>query len=265
VNKNNSVATVIVTHKTKRDDIEKLLNIISTQVGDVFVVDNGSGSETIKFLSDNPTVNFIQSSENNLAKAQNKGIKAALNNGFAFVLLLDDDSIPSTNMVYELMHGMGVFSIVGPCAKPIETGVRQKFWIISSGSLIRKTVFDSIGFMDEEMGIDMVDMDFCTRARSAGFLIAEVNTVMIHEEGQLKWSRFGAYKSYDAERYFTRARNKRNYIDKYRKQYPYQSFYVAASVIKDVLKIFLFEENRKEKWTSYKSGFDLRANFALHF
>jgi rhamnosyltransferase len=264
---NSSVSAVIVTYKTPKIRIEKLLSVITPQVGNVFVIENG-GSE----LSG---IEYINNPQNNLAIAQNIGIRAAISKGAEYILLLDDDSIPNPKMVSDLLENIRDYDIIGASLRsysairqPFSTSairptrndsIRDCFWLISSGSLIKKQVFEKIGFMDEAMNIDMVDMDFCTRAKLEGFKIGKAKTEMEHQEGELKSSVFGNYKSYNRERYFIRARNKRLYIHRYFLKYPLQSAYVALSIFKELLKILLLENGKKEKLHSYLNG--LRQKF----
>jgi rhamnosyltransferase len=55
---------------------------------------------------------------------------------------------------------------------------------ITSGSLVRLSVFDEIGLYDEGFFIDGIDFDFCLRLRRAGYAIHRVpDALMRHQLG----------------------------------------------------------------------------------
>lgn len=78
------------------ESVERLL----VQVKTLILVDNGMNAALRAQLGHK--VVWIQNPENNLAKAQNLGIAKAQELGAEFVLLMDDDSMPATDMVMQL-------------------------------------------------------------------------------------------------------------------------------------------------------------------
>ncbi|MBS0432892.1 MAG: glycosyltransferase family 2 protein, partial [Proteobacteria bacterium] len=134
-----------------------------------------------------------------LAAAFNAGIAWARAHGFHHVLLLDQDSRPADAMVRELLQALAALSArekiaaVGPryrdeqesrdapfvrirfpfnrklyCGDGCPETVRCDF-LISSGSLIPLDVLDDVGGMDDALFIDNVDLEWCFRARAAGY------------------------------------------------------------------------------------------------
>jgi rhamnosyltransferase len=65
---------------------------------------------------------------------------------------------------------------------PVETD-----HMIASGSIIRTSVLDSVGAMREDFFIDWVDIEWCMRARSMGYLSYYVpSVVMKHSVGGIR-------------------------------------------------------------------------------
>lgn len=210
------VAAVIVTHNPCLAQLQRLLHAVSCQLDFVIVVDNSSENvNQVQQLDDeNPKVIYTYLSDNfGIGYAQNVGIRRAHYLGAAFVLTLDQDSLPSEGMVsrlkYEFAGSVSSTRIaaVGPLLKDETTqiflpfftyssgrkkrispdgnsGVFDVGFLVSSGSMISMAAFKEIGLMREELFMSYVDVEFGLRARSAGFrILACCETSMVHNLG----------------------------------------------------------------------------------
>jgi len=173
------------------------------QVEGTVIVDNTPQSEIHSQFRHHPwwkKVHVMPQQKNiGLGAAQNIGIGWAKASGFQYILLMDQDSTPSDNMVSRLkaasgsLHSSGVpVAAVGPKIVNIHTGLALHFvrfgWLIfkriycsessenivpvdllfASGSLISLRVLEEVGWMDEDLFIDYVDTDWYLRAISKG-------------------------------------------------------------------------------------------------
>ncbi len=100
-----SVCAVVVTYQPNPNELLALLEALRPQVNGMMIVDNGS--EMPEFLHDLAAdfdAQLILLEENQgIARAQNLGIALALEQGFDAVLLSDQDSIPASDMVKQLV------------------------------------------------------------------------------------------------------------------------------------------------------------------
>lgn len=207
VNEDMRICAVVVTCHPELRLLAEMLSALESQVADILVVDNGSNTVVVDWLSDQHSSGRIQLSslgENlGIASAQNHGILRALELGCSHVLLLDQDSIPAADMVAQLLaaeksctdrgelvgavgprfidpvtgaetwfHGRGLLRFrylkcSGVTADPV---VRADL-LIAAGMLIRGEVFADVGVMDEALFIDLVDSEWCLRAAAAGYRI----------------------------------------------------------------------------------------------
>lgn len=192
------VAGVIVTYQPDAEGLSQLIEAIRPQVDDLLLINNGISQDLPSVA---PDINLVVTNlgENfGLALAQNVGIRQAVASGASFVLLLDQDSLPTANMVAELLgairglqeNGVSV-AAVGPLfvdergeAAPFVyrdksrlrlrepqngSDVVEVDFLIASGSLIPVRVFDVVGLMEEELFIDYVDIEWGIRAKSKGY------------------------------------------------------------------------------------------------
>lgn len=212
------VAAVVVTYNPAVGVADRLARL-AAQVDAVVVVDNGSGSDTVAALEAvaeaSPAVSLILNPDNlGLAVAQTQGMSATLAAGFAWLLLMDDDSTPAPDMVAELARvealRPGVFGLLAPRLRYPESGRVPGFitehgrglwprkrpaptsglladpaFVIASGSLVRAGAARAVGPMRADFFIDYLDVEYCFRLRAAGFRLAVVgDAVLDHALGR---------------------------------------------------------------------------------
>lgn len=196
-----NVSALIVTFNPDPARFKRLIASLVNQVGEIIIIDNGSGSnEFLECIPEN-CLHFISLKKNyGIAYAQNMGINHVLQNREAgFVLLLDHDSILSEGMVNRLLEvsvqlrdsGRNV-AAVGPryvdqrqenpppfirvegfrvkrLACEVDSHVVPVSYLIASGSLISVETFRSVGGMKDELFVDYVDIEWGLRAGLQGF------------------------------------------------------------------------------------------------
>ncbi len=210
-------AAIIVTYNPDCGSLRCLVDGIYHQVGKIFIVDNGS----LKPLSlfNDKKISIINLPQNEgIASAQNIGLNRAVDDGFNDFVLFDQDSIPSEKMIFELLatrvsaqkSGIRV-AAVGPihidhddlseCVfvdtskgkvdKVVSSSLNKsgkKFvycdFLIASGCLISKESLVEVGFMEDELFIDCVDIEWGYRALSKGLhCVAALDAKMYHKIG----------------------------------------------------------------------------------
>lgn len=192
--------------------ITKTIESICGQVSKVLIIDNTpNGSSVFKnhrLLYGRNNVELITLNENvGIAKAQNIGIKRALENRADFVLVSDQDTFYPDNYIVKMLEAYSkianngkVAAIVPDFAELNRGGERQGFVLfdnffskriypksgcheitqaIASGEIIPSEMFNYVGFMDEELFIDWVDFEWCWRARAKGYKIVGCADVVI--------------------------------------------------------------------------------------
>jgi rhamnosyltransferase len=220
------VCTVIVTFEIG-DFLYKVVDAIQSQTNRVIIVDNGSGKSTGDVLSrieaNRPSnVAVIRNSANlGIAAAMNIGVRKAIENGFEWILTLDHDSIAGPRMVENLLATFRQVSDMNPgIISPVHidqgTGREYRYvqfgrvffrrrsagdsplrcgFCLSSGSLIRKEVFDTVGFFNEDYFLYAVDNEFCRRVIQNGYdIFVSGKAVLYHREGSAKEVRAGIFE-----------------------------------------------------------------------
>ncbi len=201
---------VIVTFNPEQHGLKRVVSSLLDQVGEILIVDNGS---TDLDIGDFENVSIHRNKSNlGLGAAHNIGIKSAIERGYDYVLIMDQDSLPTSSMTTELLQahqslsGDHKVSAVGATYWNAETQTPSFFvrfgwlkfkrtysakepcladFLISSGSLFHVSAVDAIGLMDEELFIDHVDTEWFLRARERGFQAYGVpSALMEHNLGE---------------------------------------------------------------------------------
>ena len=180
------------------DNIRRLL----TQVPRVFVVNNSPDAASralLRTLDVNQVVVLEQRENVGVAAGFNAGMRAALDAGFDYVWIFDQDSTVTDGMLGALLRAQGrtdiKVGIVGPALRAAETGNVYDAdrgqgstpieALISSGALFSRDLIEDIGLHDEALFIDYVDHDISLRAGRAGYTNLKVfDTLLDHRFGE---------------------------------------------------------------------------------
>ena len=226
--------------KDAKECIESLLKSSLPPVEVIVVDNSSPNKRVVeilkKFFGNTPQVRFIENPENyGFAKGMNTGIQEALRQGAEYIVLVNDDAVvdekclevlcaaatedPSIGIVgprilyynepERIWHGGGYFSFLksGPIV-PEKNRVESACslnqydvdFLTGCVVLVKRKVFETIGLLDEDYFLYSEDLDFCLRAKKAGFKIAvEPKSIVIHKlkEGKKKplWQRWQLVKS----------------------------------------------------------------------
>ncbi|CEQ10466.1 family 2 glycosyl transferase [[Clostridium] sordellii] len=270
-----NIISAIVTYNPNLERLKKNIYSISIQVQSLLIVDNGSENinEVEILISDlskkigSCKFSIIRNEENiGIAAALNQSLYYAKNNGFNWVLTLDQDSICDKNMIKNMIKSYSIseskkIAIIAPNIvdenkkneiEYMDSEIEHPTVVITSGSLTNTNIAIAIGGFEEKLFIDYVDHEFCLRLRSKSYDIIKVrNAVLFHELGNIKVHKvFGRERTTTNHSPIRRYYYFRNsiYVHKlYYKQYPNWSKNDIMREIKTIIGIALFEENKLQK------------------
>ena len=175
-------------HKTRQT-----VDALRGQVRHVVIVDNGSLPESLAVLQSlerEPGITVELLGENRgIGHALNVGVRRARERGSFWLLTMDQDSVVDASLIQA--YGTAVQGDAGRVClapsianngrkrEPATTVVR---YAITSGNLVRVSLFDEIGLYDEGFFIDCIDFDFSLRVRRAGHAVHRVPDASMHHE-----------------------------------------------------------------------------------
>jgi rhamnosyltransferase len=201
------------------------LRAILTACPRCIVVDNSLTPAARVFVEDtvrsNPGAELIANPDNpGIGRALNQAFAALHSSGHPWALTFDQDSVPPPDLATQLLatarSSPVPVAVVGanwrdaarpdrPARHPVATpafalsfrrvpavaDLHDVLCVITSGSLFSLNAWQRLKGFDESLFLDLVDTDFCLRARRAGWRVAvSANANLTHRRGAKKSVRF---------------------------------------------------------------------------
>jgi GT2 family glycosyltransferase len=280
------IGVVTVTYNSASvigDFIESLLGQSHTEFI-AYVIDNASSDDTLKRLMayDDSRLVLVDNPTNvGVAEGNNIGIRAALRDGCDYVLLINNDTVFDSNLVSELLEGLRRYECDMAVPKILYFDDPGKIWCAGGyfsrlrGSarhfgrdrkddgkfdrpcavsysptccmLMRKSVFDKIGFMDANYFVYFDDTDFCYRAYRAGLKLFYLPTGrLLHKVSSLTGGESDFYYSFTI-------RNHAYYLLKHSPPWQIPFYFLAYQV--HLLAKFIFLLRKPKTFLLAESAF----------
>jgi GT2 family glycosyltransferase len=203
----------------------------------IIVVDNGSRDGSEERLQQQPDVVVVQTGSNlGFSGGMNAGIRIALAQGTDFILLVNSDLTVDRRCLPLLLKALqspssglaGPMILTGRNFNRIQSaGISYSprtghYRLLSSGKkarfadppgalhpvdalsgcvlLVRRSVFEAIGLLEDAFFYSFEDLDFCLRARESGFLCVHVPEALAYHEGSQSIGQRSAARLYYAAR-----------------------------------------------------------------
>jgi rhamnosyltransferase len=259
-------------------NLVKAVNSLSSQFSFVIIIDNGSQYDSISILRGLEAISnvSIKYNEDNLgiATALNQGIKCAENMGYEWVGTFDQDSLAPPNYLetmiaaYEDCEDHTSVAMISPIyltttglvsfSDSYRDNNLNKYRVVkttmTSGNIIKTSIFKAVGDFDESFFIDYVDHEFCLRLRKNGFKIIESCSSFLHHQlGDSVIYKFAGISITSSNHSHTRRYYKYRNMVKVFKKYTLFDVSIVYPMLKSLfvepLKIVLLE---KEKYLKMK-------------
>jgi rhamnosyltransferase len=266
---------VIITFRPHVSVLDNLAKV-RPQVDGLVVVDNGSSPELLApFQAAAREMGFtlIEHGVNRgIAEALNVGVRWAKSQGFDRVVLLDQDStvtpgfVGAMTLTYNEHPRSDEIAIVMPRYKNREDGEVSKttyiaadgapLEVMTSGSFMPVSVFDSCGEFREDLFIDRVDHEFGFRVRERGYIVVvSEQAYLLHIPGSPRKHSFLGLMTFttthhSAMRRYYIMRNGIVMVRQYWDVYPAWSRGVAKSLLVLPIPILLAET---QKWMKLRN------------
>ena len=280
------VAAIIVSYNPDSNLFDSI-NLLLNQVEKVIIVDNGSKEKYVKYIKsiNEDKIEIILNKENlGIATALNIGVRKALENGYEWILTMDQDGKASPDMVKKMFNVynsinreerkdiLSIFpNFVDERIQSIEENSNMNSYEyvdadITSGNLLRKEVFEKVGFFDDSLFIDLVDTDFCMRLNEKGIKMIKIrDAVLYHSLGESKTIKgiLGSFNTsnHSALRRYYMTRNRFYIWEKYKGLNSFTLNRDKKLFKKEFVKIILGEKDKVNKikmvlrgYKDYKKG-----------
>lgn len=269
----NKIAAVVVLYHPEVSVLENLGAILD-QVAVLYVVDNSdtAAHDVCRQLAGYANVCIIHSSGNiGIAAAMNLAADRAVEDGYSYILTLDQDSRPLAGMIEALLicHGSDV-GIVAPYllnglpqAQSSRTRCRSVLTAMTSGSLLNLVAYKKAGPFRADYFIDFVDIEYCLRLHKVGYAVLRAeNALLEHHVGtsiHLGWRL--SVTTHSPVRKYYKMRNRLNVWREYGTLFPGYIWWDRFRFVLELARLFLFEPDKIEKikmmwrgWLDFNKG-----------
>lgn len=188
-------------------DIEVVNNISTyiTELDKLYIIDNSyeMNMEIVDKIIDNNKIEYISLGGNRgLAYALNKGCNKAIDEGFDYILTMDQDSyfeLNSVKLMKEFIKKSNKhYAIIAPNVKSVyidelenkkkiaytvltEGKNKELIWVMTSGSMMCVKDFVEAGKFDEKLFIAHIDIDLGIALNNLGKKIIMLSDVVIYQ------------------------------------------------------------------------------------
>lgn len=196
----NKLCALITLYNPDEKTLKFNISQIKDYVGKIYLLCNSS----IDFVLNDEKISYIHNRKNiGLPAAFNIGIEKAKQEGFEQAILFDQDSVltkENFNFLYEdfLNENVSV-ACIGPSLNVRGNMIAIPRWtmnshfkvsenvasvknVITSGMLLKTTVFDDVGGFDERFPVDFCDFTFCWKCICKGYAVLQSKRAFINHE-----------------------------------------------------------------------------------
>ena len=247
-------------------EVANNINSYINCIDELFVIDNSDvkNDNLLKKIHELREATVIDMKGNKgIAAALNVGLACACKKGYDFCLTMDQDSLfPFEKMKiieqYLLMENVDDYGIIGlnfNSNDDISELIETDCWL-TSGNFINIKNYKQISGFNSDLFIDYVDIELNEQFHSIGKKVAYIRNVsLIHTIGNPKTIKFLWFNitcmNHSPIRYYYRYRNGLFLYRKNRKFYRKKYFH---DLIIDLLKVIIFEENKRIKIKMIRKG-----------
>jgi rhamnosyltransferase len=268
------------------------MHALLAQVEGIIIVDNASRQEIrarLDALAGYEHIHLISNPRNmGVAAGLNQGFKVAMEDGASWVWTLDQDSVPSEDMIrvyhdrFNALDRPQSVAIFAPKIIDVDLArsspfLRKRFGffyqrtrcgrdhftdvttVITSGALFSVEAYRQLGGFREDFFIDYVDTEYCLRAIEAGLrIVVDCRAELEHRLGARREVQLGPFKLYPTfhppARWYTISRNRIHMIRSQGLTNPHWLIYEAIASIFITFRMLLTESQKMSKIRAILQG-----------
>lgn len=263
------IAGIVTLYNPTDDDIQNI-NTYIDDIDHLYIVDNTEGKSNKKRIPKNKKIEYIFKNENvGVATALNIGAKKALDNGYKWLLTMDQDTTFKPGVMNKLKevitnNDMKNIGIVTPwhktklIDKKPETEIDYPNDVMTSGNIVNLDIWKKIGGFKDWLFIDGIDIEYCLNLNSNGYRVMRINSVEIdHNLGNLFYKNVHGHlflcTNHNHIRRYYIMRNYHYIFDLY-KDYNPQYCCSLISQKHNMIGVLLFEKDKYRKIRNYIRG-----------
>ena len=263
------LAAVVTLYNPTDEDIKNIDTYID-DVDKLYIIDNTEGESNFDRIPKNSKIDYRFKNENvGVATALNIGAESALNDGFDYLLTMDQDTSFNSDTLKVLknnlqtldMSKIGILTPWHATKLKIDKPVKRYDLpddVMTSANILNLKIWKELGGFKDWLFIDGVDIEYCLNIISHGYYILRDNSVEVeHNLGDLFYKKIGHHMflctNHSPIRRYYIMRNYHYILDMYREFNPGYC-YSLVSQRHNMIGVLLFERQKYKKIKMYIKG-----------
>jgi rhamnosyltransferase len=268
------IAGLLILYNPRGDILHKNIATYIEYMDNLIIIDNSmisQQSHIIDLMATVRKIHYFNMGRNlGIATAYNIAASIAVELGFDWLMLIDQDSSASADMMDLLLLSVLKFPDCGILAPLQITKKREHispsndytdiFFTMASGSFLNLKIYQKCGAYEDKLFIDHVDHEYCLRLKRKGYKIIQCNkAVLNHSLGELKILKLFGTKyiitTHKPFRLYYFTRNGIYVAFKYLIDFPSFLIYFSLQLGKNIIKALFIEDNKKARLKMIYTGF----------
>ena len=263
------LASVVVFYNPSKENI-KNIDSYEKEIDKIYVVDNTD--DDLERIKSTKKIEYIKLGENKgIATALNIGAKRAIEEGYEWLLTMDQDSKMTEEIVTKMKDflvnttekNIGLISPyqdIDSDEKIADVEYEDMIEMMTSGNIINLEAYQKIGGFKDWFFIDCVDTEYCMNLHKNGYQVLRLNKIIMkHELGNLVVHKlfnkeYPCYNHNPIRRYYI-VRNTLYINQMYKDLYPEYCKHLLRIQKGQVKRILAFEKNKYNKLKNMYKGY----------
>lgn len=265
------LAAMTTLYNPTKDNIDNIMNYID-EVDKIYVIDNTECKTNKELIPKNEKIEYISDKTNyGIAKAINIAASKAINDGYNYLLTMDQDSKMTNDILKKMkeflkqtkIKNIGLISPYQDINSNEEIPNEEYTDVIemmTSGNIIDLEIYKKIGGFKDWLFIDCVDTDYCMNLHVNGYKVLRLNRIIMkHDLGELKVHKlfrkeYPCYNHSPLRRYYI-VRNNLYINEMYKNYFPEYCKHLIRVQKGQVKRIIAFEKNKFDKLKMMYRGY----------
>ena len=257
------IAAVVVLYNPTASVLDNVRSYLP-QIGRLYAVDNSEtpASDIVRQLTAMPGVAYRANADNlGVATALNSGAVMARDEGYDYLLTMDQDSVARPEMVAALLDcfertSVGQVAMAAPVLIAADGRTagdlpesQDILFAMTSGCLLKLSAYTSVGPFMDELFVDYVDIEYSMRLCRAGFrLVRAGRAVLEHNVGhQVPVAGDFTVTTHSPIRMYYKTRNRLLIWKWYGRTFPGFCWVDRLRIWRELFRLICFEPDKWEK------------------
>lgn len=194
-------AGMVTFYNPSKENINNILKYIDG-LDKLYIVDNSS-INNLDLIPKNPKLKYLPNCDNlGIARALNIASLKAINDGYKWLLTMDQDSELTLDVLnklkdFVLNNNTSNIGIISPYhdivthEKKNNIAIEEVDTVMTSGNLLNLDIYMKIGGFKDWFFIDNVDLEYCLNLKKNGYKVIRLNNVIMkHNLGNVSIHKF---------------------------------------------------------------------------